>query len=695
MFPILVFLLSFGLWSGLLIVCPPVDAQNTPENLAAVPLPEMTVTASRQEQASFDVPQAVTVIGNAAIARQTPTVLPDLLRGEAGVFVQQTTPGQAAPIIRGLIGSATLMLVDGMRLNTAFFRPAPNQYFALLDPFIVDRIEIVRGAGSTLYGSDAMGGVVNVLTSVPRFDSDQWHWRGRALGQFGSAETAGVSHVSVAGGKRGLGLRGGFSYRSIDHRQDGGRAGVQRPSGYDVYAANGAFLGEWRSHELFVNLQYVRQPKTPRFDELVAGFGQTQPSSAVFSFEPNDRLFVHGRYRLGQPIAFVDQLELHVAFQEINDDRRSRDFGSTIEQRERNRSRMIGVTAQLTSRWQDWLLLTYGGEAYLDTIASRRVGRDIETRAAVRQGSRFADGSTLNSFAGYVQTEVWLHPRLTAVLGGRFSYFDIDIPRVDREVGVSLGIDDLTGSAGLIFHLTPVLNLVTNIGRGFRVPNVFDLSTLGPRPGNRFHTPNPGLGAESVVTVDAGVKWDSGRFRGEVFGFYSDFQDKISAAPTGEVTADNRQVVLSRNLNAVDIWGVEASGRWYGAEGWEVFGAFTYTWAEEEAPDGRKAPASRIPPANGQLGVLYPLSDTIWLEGFLRFATEQDRLSEQDRADPRINPNGTPGWLTVNLRAGWEINEYCSLKGAVENLFDKSYREHGSGINAPGINAIITLETRF
>ena len=674
---------------------PPVSAQNNPETPTAIPLPEMTVTASRQEQASFDVSRAVTVIGHEAIARQTPSVLPDLLRGETGVFVQQTTSGQAAPIIRGLVGSATLMLVDGMRLNTAFFRPAPNQYFALVDPYIVDRIEVVRGAGSTLYGSDAMGGVINVLTAEPRFDSEEWQWRGRAVGQFSSAETAGVTRVSVAGGKRSIGLSGGFTYRSLGDRQDGGGTGVQRPSGYDVYAANGAFLGEWQQHKLFVNIQYARQPKTSRFDELVAGFDQSQPSSSAFSFEPNDRLLLHGRYRVAQPFSFVDQFELHAAFQEINDDRRSRDFGSLIEQRERNRSQMIGVTAQFTSHWQDWLFLTYGGEVYLDTIASQRIGRDIETRQAVRQRSRFADDSTLDSFAGYIQTEVWLHPRLTVILGGRFSYFDIDLPRADRDIGVNLGIDDLTGSAGFIFHLTPELNVVTNIGRGFRVPNVFDLSTLGPRPGNRFNIPNPGLDSESVVTVDVGAKWDSGRFRGEVFGFYSDFQDKITAVPTGEFTAENRQIVQSQNLNSVDIWGVEASGRWYVSDQWELFSAFTYTWAEEELSDGRKDPASRIPPANGRVGGLYTLSDRVWLEGFVRFAAEQDRLSERDKTDPRINPNGTPSWMTVNLRMGWEINEYFYLKGAVENLFDKSYREHGSGINAPGVNAVISLETRF
>jgi outer membrane cobalamin receptor len=117
-------------------------------------LPEMTVTTTREERSPSEVSQAVSIVGQGDIARQTPGTLPDLLRGATGVFVQQTTPGQTAPIIRGLIGSSVLVLVDGMRLNAAFFRPAPNQYFALVDPYNIDRLEIVRGPGSTVYRAE-------------------------------------------------------------------------------------------------------------------------------------------------------------------------------------------------------------------------------------------------------------------------------------------------------------------------------------------------------------------------------------------------------------------------------------------------------------------------------------------------------------------------------------------------------------
>ncbi len=165
-----------------------------------VVLEEIQVTAGREEESTFDVSTGVTVVGPKEVERRAPGVLPDLLRGEEGAFVQQTTPGQASPIIRGLVGSSVLHLVDGMRLNNAFFRNAPNQYLALVDAYNVERIEVVRGPASTLYGSDAMGGVVQVITPIPRFEGVEWQLDGRVLGQFSSADLSGLARLSLEAG---------------------------------------------------------------------------------------------------------------------------------------------------------------------------------------------------------------------------------------------------------------------------------------------------------------------------------------------------------------------------------------------------------------------------------------------------------------------------------------------------------------
>ena len=123
------------------------------------------VTATRRAEDEFDVSAATNIVGQSDIEEQNPDVLAEVLRGLPGLWFQQTTPGQGIPIIRGLKGSQVLHLVDGMRLNNAFFRDAPNQYLGLVDPLLSRSVEVVRGASGSLYGSDAMGGVVNIITS--------------------------------------------------------------------------------------------------------------------------------------------------------------------------------------------------------------------------------------------------------------------------------------------------------------------------------------------------------------------------------------------------------------------------------------------------------------------------------------------------------------------------------------------------
>ncbi|MEQ1848917.1 MAG: TonB-dependent receptor, partial [Nitrospira sp.] len=334
---------------------------------------------------------------------------------------------------------------------------------------------------------------------------------------------------------------------------------------------------------------------------------------------------------------------------------------------------------QLTTEWPRSVTLTYGTEVYLDTVRSSRLGTDTVTGTTSSLQSRFATGASMNTWAVYVQGEWHLHPRLTAIAGGRVSYFDVDIPQADRSVGTDFHLVTPTGNLGLIFRVSETLNLVSNIGRGFRVPNVFDLSTLGDRPGNRFNLPNPSLGPEQIYSGDVGVKIASSRLSGEAFLFYSVIPDKIETQPTGGTTASGRQIVQNVNTNRVTIFGFEAGGRYRLTDQWDLIASLTLTKGEEEFADGHTAPASLIPPVNGLLGSLYRFSPDLWVESFVRAALRQDRLSERDSSDPRINPDGTPGWITTTIRGGWQINKTVHIRVACENLFNQPYREHGSG----------------
>ncbi len=335
-----------------LVLAMPASGQETPVpgSEGRRTIEEVQVTATRQARVVREVAAGVTVVAAEQIQAATPQVAPDALKGQTGAWVQQTTPGQAAVFVRGLKGSEVLHLVDGMRLNNAFFRNAPSQYLALVDGQMLERVEVLRGPASALYGSDAMGGVVQVLSAMPRFDGETLEHRGRLLGRYSSAHDASLTRAEFAAGRAGFGVGGGITYQDVGNRRGGG--GRTLPfSAWRSEAANLALLFEPREQQaLSFSMQYLQQPRSPRHDELVAGFGQDEPASQVFDFEPNDRLFLHGKYRAQLAAGPMETLALDIAWQEINDDRRTRDTGSTEERRERNRSGLFGLTVQGTTR---------------------------------------------------------------------------------------------------------------------------------------------------------------------------------------------------------------------------------------------------------------------------------------------------------------------------------------------------------
>ncbi len=653
-------------------------------------LETIQVTASRSEAGSFNVPTAVSVVGTDEIEKQIPQIVPDLLRGQAGVTVQETTPGQGIPIIRGLKGSEVLYLVDGMRLSNAIFRNAPNQYTAMLDPFNVDSIEIVRGASSALYGGDAMGGVVQVLTPTPEFEGLNWQSKTDLTSSYASAENAYQTHLKLSAGKDDIAVFGGFGYQDFDNRVAGGDK-EQQHTGYKSWSGNAKLVYKpSEAHELLLDMQYFTQPKTPRYDELVAGYGQTKPSSDVFFFEPNERLFLHGRYRFTKSTPLFDSLEFHAAHQRITDDRRARDFGYSEESRERNASHLTGVTAQASlAHWTDSQLV-YGFEYYHDEVTSSRVDTNINTGNQSTASSRFPEGSTMDSYAVYGNETLQLGDRLQLLLGTRYSHYHTVLDPADRGVGAELNHHDVTGNVGMSYQMIDGLKFVSNFGRGFRVPNIFDLGTLGSRPGNRYNIANPDLQPETILTWDFGFKLQSQHWQAEAIGFVSDYQDKITSVETGDVIA-GRTVVQNQNVNKVRLYGSEFGARYVANDRLEFFSSLNYTYGDETFEDKSTLPADRIPPLSGRFGIHYNLMPTLWFDTYSRFSSSQNRLSDRDKSDPRINPNGTAGWATLNFRAGWQPDPHWALQLDLENVLDKNYREHGSGIDAKGINAIASL----
>jgi outer membrane receptor protein involved in Fe transport len=658
-------------------------------------LEHVQVTATRMQKRDIDIAAAVTAIDAETVLQFAPDVIAEMLRGQPGTFFQQTTPGQGVPIIRGLKGSQVLHMVDGMRLNNALFRSSPNQYLGLVDSFAVSRMEIVRGAQGALYGADAMGGVVNILTPEPDYAGADWQQDSRLYGSYDSVDDGWVFNARTQGGQQGWGFTGGASYQDHGSRQSGSGETLV-PSYFTSEAADLKFVmdaGERSS--LMLAAQVMEQPETPRYDAMTPGYGELEPASEQSFFKPNRRSFLHARYRYDGQGEWFDQVEAHLARQVITDDHLSQDYGSAEIVTEHNRSTLDGLTLQVNSNLRSGPSLVWGAEYYSDAIDSTRFIQPEGSNVKTGVPGRFPDGSSMDSAALYLSGEWIRTDQFSLDAGLRYSWFDVRLPADENHAVVQLAPSHLTGDMHLVYTLNPGLKLVGNLGRGFRPPNIFDLSALGPRDGNRFNIANTDLGPETVWSYDLGIKVETGSIELEVFAFYLDYTDKITSVYTGDVTGDGRLVVRSENLNQVDIYGLEAGLNWAVTTDLRLFAIANYTYGEEQGDMGSGFPADRIPPLNGQLGLEYYLNENWRFEPYLLFAGKQDRLSPREEGDPRMNPLGTPAWGTLNLLLDWQATTTLQLGLRLENLTDKAYREHASGLDAAGRNAGLWVNYQF
>ncbi|HEV8692968.1 MAG TPA: TonB-dependent receptor, partial [Lysobacter sp.] len=444
----------------------------------------------------------------------------------------------------------------------------------------------------------------------------------------------------------------------------------------------------------------------PRYDALVPGFGQTEPDNATFFFEPQERRFAQLRWRISTPNALFDEAQFNFGRQEIVDDRRTRGFGSSNEDHEQNTDELTGLFAQFGKGIGTSHYLSYGFDTYRDEVGSSKQRVNLNSGATNTRAPRFPDGSTMKSQALYIADDWQMGDRVDLNLGARYSRFDVEIPDSPGMPGVRIEPDDLTGNIGLGVELSDGWRFVSNVGRGFRAPNIFDLGVFGERPGGRFSMPNAELGPETVTTFDAGFKFGGEQFSGEVIAFRSRYRDKITSVLTGAgADADGAScvpgttgcldVVENRNVTVLNLWGVEAGARYHAVQpDIEFYATATYTRGDEQF-DGDEYPADRVPPLFGKVGLLWHARDNLSLETYSLYATRQDRLSPRDLNDPRVNPEGTAGWATLNARIGWKASAHLDLALRTENLGDKRYREHGTGLDEPGRNFILTADYRF
>ena len=661
----------------------------TAQESADEAIDEIQVSATRRPAAAKDVPAALTLIGSEEISQSK--IITDALAAQPGVFLQQTTPGQGAAIIRGLKGSEVLHLVDGFRLNNAIFRNAPTQYLALVAPGGVQRIEVLRGAPSSLYGSDAVGGVVHLISRMPDFTAPGS--RGAVHVGLDTADLGKAVRASFAAGDEKFSTSISGEYLETGNRRTGsgnrvGPSAYESSGGRLVLQATPEDGSSWS-----LDLQYVKQPATPRFDELVPGFGQTEPASSEFLFSPNERVFAHLRHSRENWLWSADW-NFAAGWQQITDDRITRDYQSPLRRYENNSSDLFGLSANASRDFDSgsWII---GAELYSDRVSSQRIEQDIDSGQLQDLVARFPDQSTVDQAAVYGHTQHRFAGRQRVSAGLRLNAVRVEIPDSGSIPAYAVDQDDISADLGWILDVTEQSQLVANAGYGFRAPNVFDLGSLGDRPGNRFNIPNPNLESEHILQIDFGVRHRGERWDVDVMLFALHYSDRIVSVLTGGITPSGRDIVQSQNVSDADIYGIESAIHYEITMALAADLVVNIQRGEQLEADGSAVPADRMPPLNGRFNLNYQVSGNVLIEPYIVFAAGQDRLSPRDVRDARIDPTGTPGWITANFAVMWRVSDRWNFRAAAENILDKHYRVHGSGIDAVGFNIAVSADLRW
>lgn len=668
---------------------PPSEAAPTRELEASI------ITPTLSERTPLESPWTEDVIDSEQIERRAYRTVPQALRDTPGIFVQETAVGQGSPYIRGFTGYQNLLLIDGIRLNNSVFRSGPNQYWNTIDPYTIESLEVVMGPSSVIYGSDSLGGTVNVRTRNPqaregRTFGGQLFYRGSTAEQsnWGRAES-----WAFAGD---TGVLAGVGGKDFGDLVAGGGTGEQPGTGYSQLEGDlkvETFLDP--DTRLVLAFQHVAQNEVPRTHKTVDSipFEGTTVGSELRRDLDQRRTLAYGQLHGEDVDSWFDRYSLSLSWHQQEEERhRERtsgydEQGFTVDQ--------LGLFGNLSS---DTAIgrLTYGFDYYHDEVGSFSSSNPIQ--------GPVADDSSYDLFGLFVQDELELTERLDLVLGARFSYAAAEAgsyedPSTGNPASLEDDYDAFVGSARFLYTLEERRAvLFGGVSQGFRAPGLSDLTRLDSARSNELEVASPGLGPEYTTTYELGMKSESDRTSNRLSVFYTDIRDGIIRTPTGNVTPGGDVEVVKSNVGDGYVLGFEYGLAHELVPDWTLFGNMAYQYGEQDtfptsAPVIERETLTRMMPFMAQLGLLWELpGPDAWVEAQLVYADDADRLNTRDEGDTqRIPPGGTPGYLIANLRGGWRVTDDVTVDLALDNLGDVNYRVHGSGQNMPGFNVILGL----
>jgi hemoglobin/transferrin/lactoferrin receptor protein len=711
--------IAAGVLLGAAIVC------HAQDSLSEKNLEEIIIYSNKFAEHKKNLVQKTDVITTRQIAQINTQTTADLLQQTGTVFVQRSQQGGGSPVLRGFEASRILLVVDGIRMNNAIYRTGHLQNVITVDQNILERVEVLYGPAATLYGSDALGGVILMRTKQPQLlQSNKTLVTGAAFTRYSSAWLQAYTFSAFGDTKMGrtgpsryrnFGLRNQYisTINGIDSILVNANNRVQKASGYKQWdVVQKVLFQQNKKVSHLLNLQLSNTSDVPRYDRLQEEKNGTL-RFAEWYYGPQLRTLA--AYELNVKDApFFNEIRSTLSYQYIKESRHQREYRRYDRLDNRYESLQVwAFTADGRKLWKKHEL-TVGADAQGNDLRSTAVRENLQTGAKTPLDTRYPNGSNRMHYLGaYVQHLLkfgkgkWVlndgirvqYVNLQARIADN-SFFNLPFTRIDQSNYA------ITGNAGLVFMPAPDTRLTLGVSSGFRNPNIDDAAKVfeSNTASRQLIVPNADIRPEYTYNLDLGIsKQFAGRIRMEAMVFYTLFKNAIVLAPfqlNGLDSVDYNgtvsKVFAPQNGARARLYGLHAALTLDLTTALRLNSTFNYTHGVLKK-NKTGVPLDHIPPVYGRTtfsftharinAELYALYN-----GWKRL---QDYSPSGEDNAQYATPEGTPAWITLNLKTTVPLAPFLSLQAGIENMLDRNYRPFASGFSAPGRNFIVALRGRF
>jgi len=659
-----------------------------------VRVPAVTITATRTEKDVFTTPAPVSILDKLTLSEQAPNTVVDLFVQLPGLDVAGVGGNQIRPTVRGQRGQRILLLEDGIRLNNSRRQQDFGELPALVDVSAVERIEVVRGPASVLYGTDAIGGVVNVITRTPT--AEGLHG---SLGYRYSSADVQSKLVGTAQGRRGrLGFLASGAVRDAKaYSAPAGSYGSIKLASetrvhdtgvddhtIDLYASYQ--LGA--RHGVFAKYHQYRADRTGFGYVDPADYAPSQPFVQIlFPFQDFDKYTLgYTGTNLGSAVA--DRVSL-VGYAQDNDRRLDNNVliqvgapGQEVEVHTKNFTDLgtFGFRAEATKLVGQRVLLTYGADLFHDdsenTDTSVTTVRGFGPPSTDSSTVPLVPNATYGSWGLFAQGDVTVTERASVIVGARYQDVNAATKATPGRTDPLVDASDHTvvGALNALYRVTDNVTALAAVGRAFRSPNLVERFFNGVTPeGAAFQAPNPDLDPETSLNVDLGLRYRSDALYLEGFVFRNEVRNGIRIAPKGPPVA-GPDTFWNVNVDKLRYVGVELAGDVRLPLNLGLGANYTHLSSKDVLDPSNPVGETYDDKLNAQLRYTHP-SDRFWIEYALRW--------NGDRKDvlTGASPVGAtlPSFTTHTLRAAVTVvrrrGHTQRLGLAVTNLTDELYAE--------------------